>query len=858
MTATQDTDFTWNITKGPMPASLNFGDTCDPGNDLEEQVEIEVKWEILPGMPGMVMVVTNIYATNPAARTIRVDVSDEIFGNIGNGDESLDDLNCNWVDVPPNTTWPVCTHVFDAPANVTNLHDTATATYIDVVTGVPVPGETTAMASAPIQPGTDTNTTAIITDTESISGNGLEYALNFNESVLPPGQCTVDDSPYVPDVTGIGPPLGPEDSDLICVTDPAVEVSGSATAFKIVTLDEPRITTGTLSDTAALVGSDGFTASAFASVNISSNATVELTINKEIPDVLDDGESCTFSFTVNGPDGFEQTTSIEFGAGEFSKSTTVSGGPPGSYTVTEGPAGGDCEGKLIPEGGNARDTDIVLPSCDGSVSFNNIPGAGLATAEAKKVTLPAGSEAGWDFTLTDVSDPQNPVEIATVTTTGAGFEPFVLALQEGDYTITETEQDGWDQTMVSAGCEFTVNYPEDYGMTFQCTIENTQRGKIIVKKETDPDMAAGSFDFSGALNGSIGDGGMLMSGLIEPGSYSVVEADPTPGFDLVSINCDDGDSMTASVGDVPTRTASFELDPGETVTCTFTNRQRGMVDLLKLTNGVEDPNMAWSFTLTGPEVNVGDSTPPTLVDFDMAKLIPGETYTLCETGIPPSWTIQWALDENNNGMIDDGETLPFVGARTGNPLEVYDPTFGEPGAVNDTRCVDFTTMVAETVHFIIDNQRPGGEPRTPGYWKNWNTCTGGNQPQTAAGNGGVAEGWFLLDDLIPTMVGDLYIETCEDGVLILDHRDLSGKKRASDAAYNLARNLLAAKLNLAAGAETCQEVVDAVAAGDALLSSIGFDGTGKYLRPKDGQLYQDANDLAYTLDVYNNGELCQQ
>jgi hypothetical protein len=94
-------------------------------------------------------------------------------------------------------------------------------------------------------------------------------------------------------------------------------------------------------------------------------------------------------------------------------------------------------------------------------------------------------------------------------------------------------------------------------------------------------------------------------------------------------------------------------------------------------------------------------------------------------------------------------------------------------------------------------------------------------------------------------------------VSILDQRDLdSGRKRASDAAYTLAMHLLAAKLNLAAGAETCSGVVDAVAAGDALLQSIGFDGTGSYLRPKDAE-YQTALALAATLDEYNNGNLCQ-
>jgi hypothetical protein len=63
-------------------------------------------------------------------------------------------------------------------------------------------------------------------------------------------------------------------------------------------------------------------------------------------------------------------------------------------------------------------------------------------------------------------------------------------------------------------------------------------------------------------------------------------------------------------------------------------------------------------------------------------------------------------------------------------------------------------------------------------------------------------------------------------------------------------------VNLSVGAHTCQVAVDAVHAGQSLLASIGFDGAGNYLRPKDGQLYQDANALADTLDQYNNSGLC--
>ncbi|MCI0439814.1 MAG: hypothetical protein L0177_11890, partial [Chloroflexi bacterium] len=62
--------------------------------------------------------------------------------------------------------------------------------------------------------------------------------------------------------------------------------------------------------------------------------------------------------------------------------------------------------------------------------------------------------------------------------------------------------------------------------------------------------------------------GQIVVGNLVPGVYTSTEADPTSaGFRLDSIVCDDSNST----GDVGTRTATFNLDPGETVTCTFTN-----------------------------------------------------------------------------------------------------------------------------------------------------------------------------------------------------------------------------------------------------------------------------------------------
>src|SRR5207249_5099281 len=67
----------------------------------------------------------------------------------------------------------------------------------------------------------------------------------------------------------------------------------------------------------------------------------------------------------------------------------------------------------------------------------------------------------------------------------------------------------------------------------------------------------------------------------------ISESDPTPTFDLSGLSCNDGASATASTVSLVDRKATFHLDPGETVTCTFTNRQRGTIIVKKITRSEE-------------------------------------------------------------------------------------------------------------------------------------------------------------------------------------------------------------------------------------------------------------------------------
>jgi hypothetical protein len=216
---------------------------------------------------------------------------------------------------------------------------------------------------------------------------------------------------------------------------------------------------------------------------------------------------------------------------------------------------------------------------------------------------------------------------------------------------------------------------------------------------------------------------------------------------------------------------------------------------------------------------------------------------MCEVNVPAGWAVYW--------MLGDGAITPY------NP--------DDPENLGRS-CYDFTVATGETAAFEVDNTWPGGEPRTPGYWKNWNACTRGNQVATAEKNGGADEGFYLVEDLLPITIGEMDISTCEVAVDVLDRRDVAsagevkdGKKMASDPAYKLAGNLLAAKLNLAADAETCLAIVEAVDLADEILAEIGFNGSGEYYKGKSSAwtyTKQEVNALAGIIDYYNNGYLC--
>jgi len=346
-----------------------------------------------------------------------------------------------------------------------------------------------------------------------------------------------------------------------------------------------------------------------------------------------------------------------------------------------------------------------------------------------------------------------------------------------------------------------------------------------------------------------------------PGPYDVTEADPRPGYDLTDITCEDDydagglnvvdseDDSSPDNATVAGRTASLNVDPGETVKCTFTNTKRGMARVIKtVLGGLPDSTLQVTFQIRkGGMVIATDDTPEVvnsswLYDFGELKLVPDDDYAICEAGMMMGW---------HSSLSDD-------------------PNAFVPGMDNSVVCVPFVLDPGETEEFVVDNTPPpGGDARTIGFWKNWSSCTGGNQlpalDMTLANvPDGVKLGVLEVNDL-----------TCEQAFDILSKTD-SGidKKRANDAAYGLAAQMLGVILNinavdmsgmggpLSGPSANCTALQTALTEAQAILLGVGFDGDGKFLLPAFKalkSLRQDALYYAGLFDAYNNnypGSLC--
>ena len=624
MSATQGTDHAWDITKEPTPATVGFNNTCDPDSADGAPVSITVAWEKGPATPnGDITVITHVYATNPAARVITTSVTDRIRS----GTTVLDTANSGPINVPANTaSFEILTHTTTVPAGTTNLNDVATATYTDQATGIPIPGNTTATASAPVQlTGPETNASATITDSESITGAGFTFSA---DSFSPP-TAGLFDFPYAPGTPTVGP---------VGWTSNPQSDSGSVSFAKTIYPTLGSTSSGELSDIATVTGSNGFTASTNAKVDVSASANVAVVIKKNIPDVLQDSETQSFTFDVKNSSGvIVATRTLSFAAGDTTKSVTVGNLAPGTYKVVEQAAAGWSQ-----QANQTVDLSDPTAGCSGTAEFDNEISA---SAEAIKVTNPAGNEGGWDMVLDGPGTPSGGEEVVT---DANGEASFSTVLEEGHYTITEVPQNGWDQTSATGDCDFTVNFPADGGETFTCTIRNVKHAKLTLVKQATPEGST-SFDFDATGGGVDADIDLVDDGTNantasytlnanQLGAHTFTENVPD-GWSLTSKGCVNNANGNA-IGSGITDGVSVNVAAGADITCTFTDVKHAKLTLVK--QATPEGSTSFDFDATGGGVDadidlVDDGTNANTASYTLnANQLGAHTFT---ENVPDGWSL---------------------------------------------------------------------------------------------------------------------------------------------------------------------------------------------------------------------------
>ncbi len=149
---------------------------------------------------------------------------------------------------------------------------------------------------------------------------------------------------------------------------------------------------------------------------------------------------------------------------------------------------------------------------------------------------------------------------------------------------------------------------------------------------------------------------------VAPGSYTVTEDRPGPSHALTDLTCTDTDTNGVdSTGDTQTRTATINLDPGETVTCSFENTEQGTVVIEKDTI----PNSGTDFTYTdniaapcaiGPLEDDGDENLNPSSE-TCTNVAPG-SYTVTEDDPGPGHALTdlTCTDTDTNGVDSTGDT----------------------------------------------------------------------------------------------------------------------------------------------------------------------------------------------------------
>ena len=253
----------------------------------------------------------------------------------------------------------------------------------------------------------------------------------------------------------------------------------------------------------------------------------------------------------------------------------------------------------------------------------------------------------------------------------------------------------------------------DVGGAADPTCTTMQPGSITIAKDQVPDGST-IFGFTSTIPGNTsfnvtGDTSLPINN-VTPGSYTATENDPAPLFALTGLDCDDDASGVPSSGSTTTRTATINLEPGETITCTFTNTQQGVdLQVTKSDGGITaEPGDTIAYTLS-----YTDTGPIAASGVVLTETVPANT-----TFNPGASTAGWVCTPNGNA---GSECTLAIGA------------LAASGAGSATFAVDVDSPLPAQVT-QIDNTVCIGDDGTNGADQNPNDNCGDDSTPVTSGS----------------------------------------------------------------------------------------------------------------------------
>ncbi len=274
------------------------------------------------------------------------------------------------------------------------------------------------------------------------------------------------------------------------------------------------------------------------------------------------GGNGTFPFTTTGsltPSTFNIDT-IKTNLQEYDNVT------PGSYSISETSQSGwdltalsctSLNGNSTTSTNQSTGTATITNLAAGDTVICTFTNTAKGSLTVNKITIPTGITTTFNI---------NATGSGTITGGGAGTvsitTPKTYEVTPGTYYVSETPATGWTED--TSNCQGVIVAA---GKNSSCTITNTELSNLTIVKNTVG--GDGTFDFiatgSGLSNFSL----TTVSGIksktfsnINSGTYSVAEDSQTGWIS------DTSNPPTCTNGDNP---SSITLNPGDNVTCTFTN-----------------------------------------------------------------------------------------------------------------------------------------------------------------------------------------------------------------------------------------------------------------------------------------------